>query len=118
MHPEQRKIKAYRRFFSRYTDSELSVSRFCSKEKVSTNTFYYRRKRLRELEADHWQQLHKDDNSPAPFLPVAVEHISDPMYRGSSPFEIRFPNALQLIVPCDFDPQKTERLIGFCAGVR
>ncbi len=45
------KRRAWQARFARYRSSGLSVARFCERERVSTNNFYYWAKRLRPASA-------------------------------------------------------------------
>jgi hypothetical protein len=105
----------YRRFFTRYERSGLSASEFCRKERVSTNTFYYRRKKLRALDST---------NQPEPPVPVADEMellpvtIKDTVPDLSLPYHVRFPNELQLSIPARFNSMATAELIRLCRECR
>lgn len=106
--------RLYRHFFNRYERSGLSAGEFCRKERISTNTFYYRRKKLREIDGI----CQKEDPVAAAgmeLLPIIIKgDAPDP----SLPYHVRFPNDIQLSIPARFNSTATAELIRLCRECR
>ena len=105
----------YRKFFTRYERSGLSASEFCRKERVSTNTFYYRRKKLRVIDGTCQPRHPVPTNTSMELLPVIINDDTPDL---SFPYHVRFPNNLQLSIPTRFNPIVTAELIRLCRECR
>lgn len=105
----------YRKFFSRYERCGLSVSEFCRKERISTNTFYYRRKKLRALDGICQIEHPVPVAADMELLPVIIKGNAPDL---SLPYHVRFPNELQLSIPARFNSMATAELIRLCRECR
>ena len=105
----------YRKFFTRYERSGLSASEFCRKERISTNTFYYRRKKLRELSGTCQTERTFPVTAEMELLPVIIKGDTPDL---SLPYHVRFPNELQLSIPARFNSMATAELIRLCRECR
>jgi hypothetical protein len=105
----------YRKFYNRFECSGLSASEFCRKERISTNTFYYRRKKMRELDGASQTEPHVPVAVEMELLPVIIKGDAPDL---SLPYHIRFPNELQLSIPARFNSVATAELIRLCRECR
>ena len=107
--------QVYRNFFNRFERSGLSVSEFCRKERISTKTFYYRRKKLRMLAGAGQTERSDPVAAELELLPVIIKD-TDPA--PASPFHVSFPNELQLSIPARFNSLATAELLRLCRECR
>ena len=107
--------QVYRKFFNRFERSGLSANEFCRKERISTKTFYYRRKKLRMLAGTSQTERSIPVAAEMELLPVIIKG-TDP--DSSFPFHVRFPNELQLSIPVRFNSVATAELLRLCRELR
>jgi hypothetical protein len=107
--------RLYQKFFARYVHSGLSPSEFCRKERISTNTFYYRRKKLRELDGANQTERSVPVTAGMELLPVIIKGDAPDL---SLPYHVRFPNELQLSIPARYNSVATAELIRLCRECR
>ena len=107
--------QAYHTFFNRFERSGLSASEFCKKERISTKTFYYRRKKLRMLAVASQTERSDPVAAEMELLPVIIKG-TDPA--PSFPFHVSFPNELQLSIPARFNSSATAELLRLCRECR
>jgi hypothetical protein len=107
--------QSYRKFFTRYERSGLSASEFCRKERISTNTFYYRRKKLRVLGGTCQPEHPVPVAAGMELLPVIIKSDVPDL---PLPYHVRFPNELQLSIPARFNSMATAELIRLCRECR
>ena len=105
----------YRKFFNRFECSGLSAGEFCRKERISTNTFYYRRKKLRELDGSCQTERSVPVAADMELLPVIIKGDAPDI---SLPYHVRFPNELQLFIPARFNSMATAELMRLCRECR
>jgi len=110
-----RQHQLYRDFFTRYEHSGLTIREFCTREHVTTKTFYYRRKRLRMLSGIQEPHGINPVGTAMELLPVIV---NDTPGETSSPYYVRFPNELRLTVPAHFSTTAVAELIRLCRECR
>ena len=93
--PAQQEIWSGR--MRRYANSDLTVSAFCERERVSVQAFYYWRRKLGtgDVGGSDTGRMSRVGRVPAPqkrdFVPIAI--------RNSAAIKLRLPNGAQLCFP-------------------
>ena len=89
---DPRKTAAWERRIARFSDSGLTVARFCDRERVAIATFHYWQRKLRDASANEaaW---------PTPALPVA--HFDPVEVVSRQAVTIRFASGAVMEIPED-----------------
>jgi hypothetical protein len=108
----QRSLKyqhIYQKFFERFEKSGLSVKEFCNKESISDKSFYYRRKKLKNLNKKNTPV--QEHPTELKMLPVSIQ--TQPI--GNNTFyKLLFIDGTELSIPACFNPVMTGELIRLC----